>query len=495
MNKVFQQTYNEESFIEMAEYELRSGKFGYQPKFIPFELVIEAYLDCCRHKRSKHACIVFNQDALRYLELLWKELDSQTYEIGYSNAFIVTRPKLREVFAADFRDRIAHHLLMLLCMDVFERNFIPDSYNCRRGKGTLYGIKRVRDMIIEMSNNYTEDAYVLKCDMKGFFMHINKDIMWQTISGVIQNGYHGDVDINWILWLTKMIIYHRPELKCRINSPKHMWAKLDPDKSLFTNGDNLGMAIGNLTSQIFANTYLTPFDKEVASHPEFRYGRYVDDFVIVCKDKQRLLEYINKMKKFLKDNMGIDLHPHKIYIQHVKKGVAFTGGYIKYGQIYPTKRLYGNFEHFLKQPFDGDLENFVARYNSYMGVLVQSPTYNYRKRMYETNVPREVKRMTKIDGRYAVLTILPKYSKRVSITRTLHNKAKTRFAQMHHYMDKEIEQVWKPIQRDMVKIAHKDALIVEFDKHMNKGLEKPSNIPNVKICIQTSDGAYLKPIW
>ena len=480
---------DEMAFIQLAEREIRSGRINYQPRFIPFWLVIAAYLDCCRHKRSKHACILFNKDALKYLELLWKELDTQTYEIGYSNAFIVTRPKLREVFAADFRDRIAHHLLMLLAMDVFENNFIPDSYNCRKGKGTLYGILRVRDMILEMSNNYTEDCYILKCDMKGFFMHINKDIMWNTVSQVIKDGYNGSVDLDWILWLTKMIIYHRPELKCHINSPKDMWLKLDPDKSLFTNGENLGMAIGNLTSQIFANTYLTPFDKFVTANKDFRYGRYVDDFVIVCKDKRRLLRFINEAKAYLKKNMGIDLHPNKIYIQEVKKGVSFTGGYIKYGQIYPTNRLYGNFERFLREPFNGDIEKFVARYNSYMGFLKQSPTYNYRKRMFETKLSSEVKRMTKIKNGYSTLVVLNRFNKRKQITRKLFRNTQRQFARMDQYMNPKLWAITTTVQSELRAKNRDNVEGILKKKNFRRDIFMPSNESYRRVFVSDADSA------
>ena len=482
-------------FNALAEYQIKSRKDLREYNFIPFSLVIEAYLDCCKHKRSKHACVQFGEDALKYLELLWRELDEQKYEIGYSNAFIVTRPKLREVFAADFRDRIAHHLLMLLVMNVFEENFIPDSYNCRKGKGTLYGIQRVRDMILEMSNNYHEKCYVLKCDLKGFFMHINKDIMWNTVSKVIVDGYKGDISLDWILWLTKKIIYHRPETLCHINSPKEMWLRLDPDKSLFTNGDNLGMAIGNLTSQIFANTYLTPFDKFVISHPEFKYGRYVDDFVIICKDKNRLLKFINEMKAFLKENMHVDLHPHKIYCQEVKKGVSFTGCYIKYGKIFPTARLYGNFENFLRSPFDGDLEHYIARYNSYMGFLSQSPTYNYRRRMYEDMLPTWVKKRTYVRKNYAVLAIKPKYSKRAKLINKIYKQSRMQFSQMHRYMNQKKWSAWTLAQTELTQLAMDNANKMLEKKSIRQNIQRPTNNDYMSIFVYDEDGACYRKVW
>ena len=106
------------------------------------EEVYDAYLDCRKRKRSSKSCSVFETNEMANIHRLWQEILHHTYEIGYSDAFCVTRPKLREVFAAEFRDRIVHHLLVKRTIALFEAHFVQDTYNCRKGKGTDYGVRR-----------------------------------------------------------------------------------------------------------------------------------------------------------------------------------------------------------------------------------------------------------------------------------------------------------------------------------------------------------------
>lgn len=140
------------------------------------EEVYDSYIECRRRKRSTKSCAKFEQNEMSNVYQLYLELNTHTYEIGFSDAFCVTRPKIREVFAADFRDRIIHHLLMRKLEPLFESVFIEDSYNCRKGKGTDYGVKRA----VYFANEYS-DGWVLICDLKGFFMSINKKLLWNKL--------------------------------------------------------------------------------------------------------------------------------------------------------------------------------------------------------------------------------------------------------------------------------------------------------------------------
>ena len=128
----------------------------FNKEFVTLEEVLNAYKDCRKHKHNKRACIEFEMNEAENLVKLWEELNNGTYEIGFSDAFIVTRPKYREVFAADFRDRIVHHIIINRTNKFFEEYFIEDTYNCRKGKGTLYGVKRLHEQLKQISNNFTE---------------------------------------------------------------------------------------------------------------------------------------------------------------------------------------------------------------------------------------------------------------------------------------------------------------------------------------------------
>lgn len=103
-----------------------------------------------------------------------KEINNGTYTPGKSIAFVVEKPVKREIFAADFRDRIVHHLIINKLNPLFEKQFIYDSYACRVNKGTHFGINRVTRFIRQCSQNYQLPCYILKLDVEGFFMHIEK---------------------------------------------------------------------------------------------------------------------------------------------------------------------------------------------------------------------------------------------------------------------------------------------------------------------------------
>ena len=100
------------------------------------------------------------------------------------------KPVKREIFAADFRDRVVHHLIIGKLNQLFEKQFIYDSYSCRVGKGTHFGIQRIDKFIRKCSENYTKDCYILKLDLQGFFMSINKSILFTKLEQFIKDKYN-----------------------------------------------------------------------------------------------------------------------------------------------------------------------------------------------------------------------------------------------------------------------------------------------------------------
>lgn len=143
--------------------------------------VFQAYEDARKNKRNTTAQLEFEKDAEQNLIELFHELLDGTYISGKSICFLSYSPVLREVFASQFRDRVVHHLLFNYIAPIFETQFIYDSYSCRKEKGTLFGIERLEHHIRSCTNNYTENAFVLKLDIQGYFMSINKHILYNII--------------------------------------------------------------------------------------------------------------------------------------------------------------------------------------------------------------------------------------------------------------------------------------------------------------------------
>ncbi len=234
--------------------------------------------------------LAFEIDYESKLFELGEEIKNGKYEISRSICFISFEPVQREVFAADFRDRIIHHLIYNYINPYFERLFINDSYSCRIGKGTSYGIERVDHFIRSCSKNYKNDCYILKMDIKGYFMSMDRNILYEKVEKIL-NRFKPEIkfDFGLVLYLVRKVIFHDPTGNCIIRRIKNDWAGLPKSKSLFFAGKDKGFPIGNLTSQLFGNIYLNDFDHFIKHKLGFRYyGRYVDDFLLFIRTRSVL---------------------------------------------------------------------------------------------------------------------------------------------------------------------------------------------------------------
>ena len=349
-------------------------------EWVSIDEIYDAYYDCCKHKKSTYGFVKYQQNYILNNLQLYKDLNSMKYEIGVSRAFCVTRPKLREVFCATFRDRIVHHLIANKFHDIIESELTDSAFACRKGKGTLYGIKYIDTAIKRVSCNYTKETWILKCDLQGFFMSINRTLLFNILNDVVRKKYKGK-DIGKWLWLWNKIIMNAPEKNCNRVGNLNLWKDLPPNKSLFTSNGK-GLPIGNLSSQILANLLLSRLDNFVLSKiGNGGYGRYVDDFILIHNDKEYLKQLLPQIKSFLKNILGLTLHPNKIYLQQVQKGVAFTGAYIKPNRIYVNHRIINN----CKETFNSynDKGHFIQQINSYFGMMKHYNTKKIRWKLWK----------------------------------------------------------------------------------------------------------------
>ena len=196
--------------------------------------LFEAYADARKNKRGKRTQVAFEFDHEKKLMRLHKSIVNRRYKPLRSTAFISTKPVIREVFAAHFQDRVVHHLIFKHLSPVFESQFIEDSYSCRKGKGTLYGVSRMHDFIDECSEHYSTDAYVLKLDIQGYFYSINKEILYETIKKrLLKEEASLTMDLETLDYLIKSTIYAEPTKNVKIYKDEENWARLPKSKSLF----------------------------------------------------------------------------------------------------------------------------------------------------------------------------------------------------------------------------------------------------------------------
>lgn len=292
---------------------------------------------------------------------LYDDLIAGDYRPGRSICFVVTRPKAREVWAADFRDRIVHHLLYNHIGPRIERSFIADSCACIPGRGTLYAAKRLESKIRSASQNWSRPAYYLKCDLANFFVAINKPVLLEQLAARITEP--------WWLTLAEQILMHDPRENYEVRSPAHLFNRVPQHKRLVAQPAHLGLPIGNLSSQFFANIYLDALD-QFAKHQlrAKHYIRYVDDFVFLHESPQQLNQWLAEVEAFL-PRLGAKLNPAKTILQPVDRGVDFVGHVIKPWRRTTRKR---SLAQALKRTAAAPAEDLRATANSYFGLLSQA---------------------------------------------------------------------------------------------------------------------------
>ena len=337
----------------------------------------KAYYDARYGKRNTYPQIKLEMSLIDNIIELQHSVEERRYKVGRSMCFISSAGKVkREIFAASMRDRIIHHLIFNEINPIFESLFIYDSYSCRKGKGTSMGIKRLQYHMRSCSECYTKPCWVLKCDLQGYFMSINRNKLFEIVIGeidkAIQKGKTSpDFDYDTIKYLIWATIFNDPTKGCYRKGSLADWDELPRSKSLFYAAPGCGLPIGNLTSQLFSNVYLNVFDQWMKRVMKVKhYGRYVDDFFVISQDKQELLDMIPLIKEFLRDELCLTLHPKKIYLQPVSHGVRFLGAFVKPNRVYmdrnSQRRMYDHIDEVLT--IEDNPYQLQSVLNSYKGL-------------------------------------------------------------------------------------------------------------------------------
>ena len=343
--------------------------------------LFNAYFDCRRNKRNTLNALAFEFDFEPKIIELFNDLKNETYSIGSNINFVITDPKPREVWAADFRDRIVHHLVYNAIKERFYKRLIQDTFSCIPERGTLAACKRLNHFTRSITQNYTKKAYFLKADISNFFLSIDKNILFRQIEQHVPE--------QWLLDLLQQIIFHNPRLNVKIQSDAELFKQLPTHKSLWNTPNHKGLPIGNLTSQFFSNVYLNSMDQFIKHHLKCKYYcRYVDDLVILHENPQQLNYWYNQINNFLQQKLNQKFHPHKKQINIVSAGIDFVGYVIKPKRLYLRKRAVNRiFDKIYKWNKHPDklspiyLHNIRNTANSYLGMLSHVNSYNLRKKL------------------------------------------------------------------------------------------------------------------
>jgi RNA-directed DNA polymerase len=359
-----------------------------------------SYIQARKNKRNTHNQLKFEIHQETNIYDLAKTIYKRQYAPKPCIAFIINQPVMREIFAADFSDRIIHHLIYRCIYPIIDRKLINDTYSCRVGKGTLYGINRAKSFIRSCSQDYNLDAYVLKVDIEAYFMNMRHAIVYEKVLGLLPKGRQSFLGISrdTLLYLLRQTIFNEVVENCRVKGSKSDWVGLPSSKSLYNYPSDTGLPIGNLTSQVFGNVYLNDFDHYVKKKLKIKYyGRYVDDMLFVHEDKK----YLESLLPILQEQVslaGLRLHPNKIFLKQIAEGIPFLGQIIKAHRNYIGNRTKNNFFQTIQEinkvmavvpEFSWQqLCDIRAKVNSYLGIMQHANSYNLRRAMMAKLIPR-----------------------------------------------------------------------------------------------------------
>lgn len=260
-----------------------------------FENLYEAYKDCRKSKQHKGEVIRFEANLSYNISSLAKDLVTKKYKLGSYKEFLIYEPKERIIEALPFKDRV---VIKCFCDTVLkqkiEKKLIYDNAACRKEKGATFAINRLEKFLrheYRIENN--NKIYFLKCDIRKYFPSINHEIL---ISQLNKIGFSEDE-----MWIIKKLIVEQP------------------------NNANIGLPLGNQSSQWFALLYLNVIDRYVKEKLKIKcYVRYMDDMILVHRDKSYLQYSLFQIEKICKEELKLSLN-QKTQIGMVRNGIDFLG--------------------------------------------------------------------------------------------------------------------------------------------------------------------------
>lgn len=273
---------------------------------ISVDNLLEAWQEFLRGKRKKRDVQEFGTCLMDNILDLHHDLSQRKYRHGGYTAFKISDPKPRDIHKANVRDRLLHHALYRKLYPFFDRTFIADSYSCRKGKGAHKAMDRFRSFVGKVSLNHRRTCWILKCDIRKFFVSVDQQILIELLGQYIPDTR--------VLGLVSEVVHSFPS---HIALAYAVAQARDICK---------GLPLGNLTSQLLVNVYMNELDQFVKHSLKVKYYiRYADDFVIFSHDRNRLIQICRYIGIFLHEKLELELHPDKVSIGAIASGVDFLG--------------------------------------------------------------------------------------------------------------------------------------------------------------------------
>ena len=318
------------------------------PKIASMDNLQWAYKKTARAKKMTFGYLEFKEYKDINLKNIQEELLDGGYKIGDYRHFTIYEPKPRLVSALDFKDRLIQHALIGIIEPIFEATFLPNTFACRVGLGTHAGVKYIQAQLRKPNEN----KYYLKTDFSKFFPSVDHNILLEMVDR---------------------------KISCK--------PTLDLIKEI-VKPNEVGIPIGSLTSQLFANVYGSKLDQYIHHQLEHRkWARYMDDVVILGDCSNKLKDSFAKIKEFSNKNMRLDIS--KWHCQSTKKGINFLGY-----RIWDTHKLIRRdsairakrkIAKYTKCQDNLALDRFVASWRGHAQWADSYNLFNWLEKKYETN--------------------------------------------------------------------------------------------------------------
>jgi hypothetical protein len=357
-----------------------------------------AYKSCRLHKPASLSQIRFESHLAENLLGLLKAIQAGTYRPAPAKCFVVTHPKPREIFAADFQDRVMHHLVVSQLEPIWDRKFIHSSFACRNGRGTHGAIRYLQQKVRSVSHGGIHPVWCLQLDIEKFFVSIDRMILRDLL---LKHARHPR-----LRELIQAIYGHDARSRVKKSSRPEMFRLIPAGKSWFEQGPGQGIPIGNLTSQFGANVILTALDHFVArTLKPSAYMRYMDDLLLLDRDPEKLRAMTAPIDAWLQANRKQRLNPAKTTLTNMTEGIRYLGYQLrqtdipaeplqafpeplkKWRLIQSLRKLEAGPVPFPKRPHwlaplltTPETKREIASVNSHMGSLVHANTFRFRKK-------------------------------------------------------------------------------------------------------------------
>lgn len=350
-----------------------------------FALLLSTMTNARKNKRYGKDSVEFECNWAPKLVRMFNELEARTYRIRENYTFLTSIPKWREIFATEFSGRIADHLLCDTLGLYIEQELHPRTFNNRIGMGSQAAINQIIEDILTASNGYTETAWIIKWDLKGFFPNALCDYMESRFIDVI-NKYEKEIaaTYDWeempafLKWLTAVVIHCYPSHHFVRRSPKFLWDEhIAPEKSILEKPDGTGVPIGRMSSQEGMGLYINDDIKWLNDTCGIPTTLYMDDGVMVVPDRLKgyALSHIPVLRERLK-RKGVAVNDKKFYCQQHWKGLEFLGSHIKPNTVILNDNTYERciervtqFNEMDKATKYQQIDSFISTVNSYTGLL------------------------------------------------------------------------------------------------------------------------------